>query len=85
LTSMTWNVATVSYRQRHIPAPLLGRVNGVYRWIGSGLRPFGSLLGGALVALGQPLGEWALHLPFAVATLGGLVMLAFSIKALKLT
>ncbi len=85
LTSMTWNVATVSYRQRHIPAPLLGRVNGVYRWIGSGLRPFGSLLGGGLVALGQPLGDWALHLPFVVATLGGLVMLAFSIKALKLS
>lgn len=84
LTSMTWNVATVSYRQRHIPAPLLGRVNAVYRWIGSGLRPFGSLLGGALVAMGQPLGDWALHLPFALATIGGLVMLAFSLKALKL-
>jgi MFS family permease len=82
-TSMTWNVATVSYRQRHIPAPLLGRVNSVYRWLGSGPRPYGSLLGGALVAWGQPLGDWALHLPFAFATLGGIVMLAYSLRALR--
>lgn len=82
-TSMTWNVATVSYRQRHIPAPLLGRVNSVYRWLGSGPRPFGSLLGGALVAWGQPWGDWALHLPFAFATLGGVLMLAYSARALR--
>ena len=82
-TSMTWNVATVSYRQRHIPPPLLGRVNAVYRWIGSGPRPFGSLLGGALVAWGAPLGDWALHLPFALATAAGLVMLALSVRVLR--
>jgi Na+/melibiose symporter-like transporter len=83
-TSMTWNVATVSYRQRHIPAPLLGRVNAVYRFLGSGPRPFGSLLGGALVALGAPLGPAALHLPFLAATLGGAALLAYSARFLHL-
>lgn len=82
-TSMTWNVATVSYRQRHIPSALLGRVNAVYRWLGSGPRPFGSLLGGALVAWGVGLGDWALHLPFGFATLGGIAMLAYSARALR--
>lgn len=83
-TSMTWNVATVSYRQRHIPAPLLGRVNAVYRFLGWGPRPFGSLLGGALVAVAAPLGPMALHLPFLAATLGGILMLAYAARFLHL-
>ncbi len=83
-TSMTWNVATVSYRQRHIPAPLLGRVNSAYRFLGNGPRAFASLLGGALVAAGAPLGSWALHLPFAVATLGGIAMLIYCARSLHL-
>jgi MFS family permease len=83
-TSMTWNVATVSYRQRQIPAPLLGRVNSAYRFLGNGPRPFASLLGGALVALGAPLGDWALHLPFAVATLGGVALMIYCARYLHL-
>lgn len=57
-TSMTWNVATVSYRQRHIPTIMLGRVNAVYRFLGSGPRPFGSLLGSALVAFAALWVRW---------------------------
>ncbi len=83
-TGMLWNVVTVSYRQRLIPAPLLGRVNAVYRFLGWSPRPFGSLLGGALVALGAPLGGFALHLPFAFATLGGVLMLAYCARFLRL-
>ena len=83
-TGMTWNVATVSYRQRNIPAPLLGRVNAVYRLLGSGPRPAGSFLGGALVAVAAPLGPIALHLPFAFATLGGIAMLIYSARNLHL-
>jgi MFS family permease len=41
-----WNIVTVSMRQRIIPAPLLGRVNSVYRMIGWGLMPLGALAGG---------------------------------------
>jgi MFS family permease len=83
-TGMLWNVVTVSYRQRHIPAPLLGRVNAVYRFLGWGPRPFGSLFGGALVAIGAPLGAFALHLPFVFATLGGVLMLAYCARSLHL-
>ena len=83
-TSMTWNVATVTYRQRHIPAPLLGRVNAAYRFLGNAPRPFAPLLGGIMVAMGAPLGTWALHLPFAIATLGGVALLIYCARSLHL-
>ncbi len=41
-----WNVVTVSLRQQLVPAPLLGRVNSVYRMLGWGLMPLGALAGG---------------------------------------
>jgi MFS family permease len=41
-----WNVVTVSLRQQIVPAPLLGRVNSVYRMLGWGLMPVGALAGG---------------------------------------
>jgi MFS family permease len=70
-----WNVITVSLRQSLIPDRILGRVNSVYRFLGWGMMPLGSALGGVLVALAEPvLGrEWALRLPFlgaAVITAG---------------
>ena len=46
-----WNVITVSLRQTIIPAPLLGRVNSVYRFIGWGSIPLGALAAGILAAL----------------------------------
>jgi MFS family permease len=47
-----WNVVTVSLRQRIVPDELLGRVNSVYRMIGWGLIPVGSLAGGFAARLG---------------------------------
>jgi MFS family permease len=47
-----WNVVTVSMRQRIVPDELLGRVNSVYRMIGWGLIPLGSLAGGFAASLG---------------------------------
>jgi MFS family permease len=44
--SSMWNVVTVSLRQSLPPAELLGRVNSVYRMLGSGLTPLGALAGG---------------------------------------
>ncbi|MGL6208631.1 MAG: MFS transporter, partial [Paracoccaceae bacterium] len=41
---MVWNIAQVSYRQRHIPAPLLGRVNSAFRFLGTGPSAFGAIL-----------------------------------------
>lgn len=71
MTGTLWNVITVSLRQSLIPDRILGRVNSVYRFIGWGMIPVGSALGGAIVALAEPvLGrEWALRAPFVVAAL----------------
>jgi len=41
-----WNVLTVSLRQRLIPTELFGRVNSVYRFLGTGTSAVGALIGG---------------------------------------
>lgn len=48
---MTWNVITVSARQKLIPDALLGRVNSVYRFLGWGAIPAGAGAGGILASL----------------------------------
>jgi MFS family permease len=80
---MLWNIAQVSYRQRHIPALLLGRVNSAFRFVGTGPAAFGALGFGALVAYAQGRSDiWtaaeAAALPFAIAALigGGLTLYA---------
>ncbi|PIE14428.1 MAG: MFS transporter [Rhodobacterales bacterium] len=85
-TGMLWNVVTVSYRQRMIPDALLGRVNALYRFFGWGSLSVGALLSGALVALAEPgLGrDLAIRLPFALAALTGLGLLAHGAKRLHL-
>jgi MFS family permease len=41
-----WNIATVTLRQEIVPPELRGRVTSVYRMLGWGLLPLGSLAGG---------------------------------------
>lgn len=83
--NMLWNLTSVSYRQRHIPEPLLGRVNSVYRFIGTGPSALGSLAGGAIVALGAPLGPvGALQLPYALCLGGAALIFAYVALALQL-
>ncbi|MFM8954223.1 MAG: MFS transporter [Actinomycetota bacterium] len=48
IAGTTWNVITVSMRQRLIPTELFGRVNSVYRFIGTGSTAIGALLGGQI-------------------------------------
>ena len=48
IAGTTWNVITVSMRQRLIPAELFGRVNSVYRFVGTGSTAFGALIGGQI-------------------------------------
>ena len=48
IAGTTWNVITVSMRQRLIPAELFGRVNSVYRFIGTGSTAFGAIIGGQI-------------------------------------
>ncbi len=51
---VVWNVITVSLRQSLIPDRLLGRVNSVYRFFGWGTIAIGTLLGGLVVGVMQP-------------------------------
>lgn len=56
LALMIYQVNAVSLRQAIVPDRLAGRVNGAWRFVAGGLRPVGSLLGGALgAAIGLPL------------------------------
>ncbi|WIX81905.1 MFS transporter [Amycolatopsis carbonis] len=66
-----WNVVTVSLRQDLVPAPLLGRVTSVYKLLGWGLIPLGTLTGGFLAA------AFGLRAPYPVAgVVRGLALLA---------
>ena len=47
-TDATWNVITVSLRQRLTPDRLLGRLNSAYRLLAWGTMPLGAAVGGAL-------------------------------------
>ncbi|HWB90033.1 MAG TPA: MFS transporter [Acidimicrobiia bacterium] len=69
VTGTLWNVITVSLRQSLIPDRILGRVNSVYRFVGWGMMPIGSVLGGVVVAGTEGLvgREWALRTPFLLA------------------
>ncbi|MFI1189985.1 MFS transporter [Streptomyces californicus] len=82
MLSTVWNVLTVSYRQRIVPAEMLGRVNSIYRLLAWGPLPLGSLLGGLVVTLSAHLTtrEIGLRTPLIVAALiaGTLTVLAFS-------
>jgi MFS family permease len=84
--ALLWNVVTVSYRQRLIPDDLLGRVNSLYRFFGWGMMPFGALLGGWIVALGEPLmgREVALRLPYLLGGLGMGVIWLYALRRLRL-
>jgi len=68
-----WNIVSVSLRQRIIPSQLFGRVNSVYRWIGTGATAIGAVIGGQL----------AFHLGLrAPWILGGItIMVAFAFGA----
>ena len=85
LAGTLWNVITVSLRQALIPDRILGRVNSVYRFIGWGIMPLGSALGGVVVAVMEPaLGrEWALRAPFILAGVLTLAMFVYAIPRLN--
>lgn len=73
----TWNVVTVSLRQRIIPSELFGRVNSVYRWLGTGASAFGALVGGQLAY------HLGLRVPYLIAgmiTLAALVVGAAPVR-----
>ncbi|SDM27721.1 MFS transporter [Allokutzneria albata] len=67
---MTWNVITVSLRQRITPDRLLGRVNSGYRLLAWGSMPLGSATGGLIAQL---LGVTAVFLVMAPLVLAQLI------------
>ena len=69
LAGTTWNVVTVSLRQRVIPSELFGRVNSVYRFIGTGSIGIGALIGGQIAY------STNLRMPFLVAAILGITAL----------
>jgi MFS family permease len=79
-----WNVITVSLRQAIIPDQLLGRVNSVYRFLAWGMMPIGSLVGGVVVVAADKVvsRELALRLPYVLALVGNLILLAFGVRRL---
>jgi MFS family permease len=69
LTTMMWNVTTVTFRQRATPDHLLGRLNSAYRLVAWGTRPLGAALGGAI-------GQWlGVRSVFALMTVVALAVL----------
>ena len=70
LAGTTWNVVTVSLRQRVIPTELFGRVNSVYRFIGTGSIGIGAIIGGQIAYATN------LRMPFIVGSVICLFALA---------
>ena len=86
LAGLTWNIVTVSWRQRIIPDDILGRVNSIYRFFGWGLMPFGALLGGLIVNLAEPeLGrELALRTPYFAASAICVLLALFGWRSIRI-
>ena len=83
--AVLWNVVTVAFRQSIIPPELLGRVNSVYRMLGWGSIPIGTLVGGLVVTINSHFltRDWALRSTFIIAAaVGGAI---FFYAAPKLT
>ena len=82
-----WNVVTVSYRQRHIPDHLLGRVNAIYRFFGWGSISIAMLTAGALArSLEAEIGrEMALRVPYGLGAFIVFGLLAYALTRLRLT
>jgi predicted MFS family arabinose efflux permease len=67
---MSWNIVTVSLRQRIVPDRLLGRVNASYRLLAWGTMPIGAALGGLLGEL------FGLRPVFVISSLATILLLA---------
>ncbi|MFZ0014076.1 MAG: MFS transporter [Acidimicrobiia bacterium] len=87
LSGTLWNVITVSLRQSLIPDRILGRVNSVYRFIGWGMIPVGSAIGGVVVAVAEPIlgREWALRAPFILAAVITAGLFIYAVPRLNTT
>ena len=83
---MTWNVVTVSLRQRLIPDNLLGRVNSIYRFFGWGTIPLGALFAGLMVSMFEKdiTRDAALRTPYIFAAGACTLLMIYSFRKLRL-
>lgn len=77
LAGTLWNIVTVSYRQRVIPADLFGRVNSAYRFIGTGSIALGALIGG------QVAHSFGLRAPFYLGSTVTVIALLWGLPVLR--
>lgn len=65
---VVWSVLNLTFRQRLVPNELLGRVNGVFRFLSWGISSLGALFGGGLITIGAMFydREWAIRSPYLV-------------------
>jgi MFS family permease len=84
-TMVLWNVVTVTLRQTLIPDEILGRINSVYRFLGWGAMPIGTLLGGALVAVVERTAtrDLGLRAPFIAGAVIYLLLLLIAAPKLR--
>ncbi|MFB1041335.1 MFS transporter [Streptomyces chrestomyceticus] len=73
LGAAVYQALTVSFRQATTPPDRLGRLNGVYRLVGTGTIPLGALAGGALAKAVE------VNVPYTAA--GAVVLLLFAVVA----
>lgn len=71
IAGTTWNIVTVSLRQRIIPIELFGRVNSVYRFVGTGSIALGAIIGGQVAY------HYGLKAPFLASAIVSFIALVW--------
>lgn len=73
-----WNVATITLRQQQIPSELFGRVNAVFRWVGSTAFVISTAVGGVIAH------ATTVRMPFIVgAMISLLTILVYGRRAMR--
>lgn len=75
MSGITWNIVSVSLRQRLIPDELRGRVNSLYRLLAWGMIPLGIGLSGWLIGVTEGLVGRPQALTVPIWAAGGLMLL----------
>jgi MFS family permease len=75
MSGITWNIVSVSLRQRLIPDELRGRVNSLYRLLAWGMIPLGIGLSGCLIGVSEGLVGRPQALTVPIWAAGGLMLL----------
>ena len=75
MAGITWNIVSVSLRQRLIPDALRGRVNSLYRLLAWGMIPLGIAAAGWVIGFAESLVGRSAALTVPIWLAGGLLLL----------